>query len=701
MIFKDLNNYLADFANDNEDFQYVHITVNTKYSQFTRSLSLSHMKVDVIYNPAVEGFRDSIFSVSEVVVKAKFKGIRSYNLRNYLEAASQPEREHVHQEALFRLGLNFMPKLAASIVSNLAVQSDSRFVYTTNDVYPKNALHIFFLKHFDELRTVPYESVEDITTLSGNAKYKFIKTIRSTVARFANSRGFSTGMLHYHMDDFLKTAIMYDLYNVRLHRMEVKEYDHSIEPAKVVEKDDKHLHIPNIAEGFFYRSRTYLDLSDFDTDYVARCALTNRMLIHGIASTHDSFPSLAQNLPYSVLETVQEVLGLEPSATYVSGYVYSAIRNAERASRVNCSQCGTDIHSGYVSGLMYDELVNAGETYIANFFKDVFEKIHSDFIANHTNRDLCYSCNADKEKYNDFLIDGSFVRGFSGFYYVNPVDDIKDPPFDEYLFGLQDWSFKPTNYNFVSSPDDDFDDNRNLYMGVELEFDEGGESEKSAAIALGYLTKNNPYAYAMHDGSLDYGIEIATMPATLKAHMDPQRFDYEAMSNALRNMNYTAQSNDRCGMHVHVNRSFFGESSKKQMLSAALMALIIESNWDEVVKFSRRDYYSLDRWAGKKKLKERRSHNEESVVDDFIDEYDDRYVALNINPSKTFEFRIFNSSLNRKVIIATLQFVSNLAHMVKGMSLNQAQHVTFGDVVSYHYYDELNDLCLNYNLPTE
>ena len=703
MIFEYLNNYLADFTNENEDFQYVHITINTKYQEFASSLFLSHMKIDVVYNPNGESYRDSIFSTSQTSIKAKFKGIRAYNLINYLGPAIQTERDYVHQESLVRLGTNFMPKLASSIISNLKVQSDSRFVYATNEVYPKNAIHTFLLKPDEELRVVSYDGVNHDEAME-SAKYKFHRTVRNSLVRFTNARGFGSSMFYYHMDDFIKTAIVYDLYKVRLHPMEVKEYDYSVEPTKVYKEDDKgfnHLNIPNIAEGFYYRSRTYLDLSDFETDYVARCVVTNRMLIHGIGSTHESFPSLTQNINYGIVDTVQEVLGIDPTKAYISGYVNTVLKIAERNSRIQCSQCGDGVNNGYASGLMYQNLINAGETYIADFFKDVFDKIRSDFLENNNDNNLCYRCEAEQRQYSEFLVDGSFVRGCDGFYYVNPVEGIEEPPYDEYLFGVQDWSFKPTNYNFVTSPDDDFEDGRTLYMGVELEFDDGGESYKSAAIALGYLTKNNPFAYAMHDGSLDNGIEIATMPATLKAHMNPQRFDYEAMSKALRSMQYTSQSNDRCGMHVHVNRSFFGESSKKQMLSAALMALIIESNWEDVVKFSRRDYYSIDRWAGKKKLKERRSHNEESVVDDFIDEYDDRYVALNINPNKTFEFRIFNSSLNRKVILATLQFVSNLAHMVKGMSLNQAQNVTFGDVVSYHHYDELNDLCLNYNLPTE
>ena len=70
-----------------------------------------------------------------------------------------------------------------------------------------------------------------------------------------------------------------------------------------------------------------------------------------------------------------------------------------------------------------------------------------------------------------------------------------------------------------------------LYMGVELEVDIGGESDENAKGILDILNDNNEInAYCMHDGSLTggniiqvYGVmstgfEIATMPCTLEYH---------------------------------------------------------------------------------------------------------------------------------------------------------------------------------------
>lgn len=106
------------------------------------------------------------------------------------------------------------------------------------------------------------------------------------------------------------------------------------------------------------------------------------------------------------------------------------------------------------------------------------------------------------------------------------------------------------------------------------------------------------FTYAMHDGSLDYGFEIATMPATLRYHQEVPR--YEKAFELAKILEYRSHDTDSCGLHVHMNRRFFGASRSVQNIKAAFMALILERNWEEVIRFSRRNYHSVEEWADKK-----------------------------------------------------------------------------------------------------
>ena len=59
------------------------------------------------------------------------------------------------------------------------------------------------------------------------------------------------------------------------------------------------------------------------------------------------------------------------------------------------------------------------------------------------------------------------------------------------------------------------------YFGVELEIDNGGESDSNArAILERANVEGKEYAYVKHDGSLDDGFEIVTHPLSYNCHMN-------------------------------------------------------------------------------------------------------------------------------------------------------------------------------------
>ena len=230
-----------------------------------------------------------------------------------------------------------------------------------------------------------------------------------------------------------------------------------------------------------------------------------------------------------------------------------------------------------------------------------------------------------------------------------------------------------------------------LYMGLEWEIDHGGEKHAKAIAINSALSGNERYSWTMSDGSLSEGIEIATMPATLDAHTNA--LNWSMACKVATALGYRGHDTSTAGIHVHINRNFFSDDPKLQMYRASLMALVMERNWNDFVKFSRRRYNRLDQWAKKKDVAVR--NYEDSDMDLLIDktklEYNngDKYLALNMNHLKTFELRIFRSTTKPESILATLQFVSNLAHFCKYNGLKRAQTTTMQDIIDYHKYPEL------------
>ena len=77
-------------------------------------------------------------------------------------------------------------------------------------------------------------------------------------------------------------------------------------------------------------------------------------------------------------------------------------------------------------------------------------------------------------------------------------------------YSINDYSYKPDPIFYGGGP---------LYMGVELEIDEGGESDSNARKILEVANAQEDSVYIKHDGSLDSGMEIVSFPMTLDFHM--------------------------------------------------------------------------------------------------------------------------------------------------------------------------------------
>lgn len=301
----------------------------------------------------------------------------------------------------------------------------------------------------------------------------------------------------------------------------------------------------------------------------------------------------------------------------------------------------------------------------------------------------------------------SIERGmlFRGNVYTMPEYENIIASFEKYkLYGLtmDNDSFTYDGQRYFLGDDDiinDYDyqpyiefygDRDDLHLGVELEIDGGGESHDNALMVMSPIMRE---AYCMHDGSLNEGFEIATMPMTLDyAESIKDRFvDSMGIAHLL---GYKSHNTNTCGLHIHFDRSFLGRDYRTQNTKASYLAIIMERNWEKFVQFSRRNYSRLDNWAKKMDLIQDiyADDTDDDASDKFGNKYGngEKYVALNTAHSHTYELRIFRGTLKPETLFATMQFVDNLVRISKDCtSLAKAQQITFADIIDYKHHKEL------------
>ena len=226
-------------------------------------------------------------------------------------------------------------------------------------------------------------------------------------------------------------------------------------------------------------------------------------------------------------------------------------------------------------------------------------------------------------------------------------------------------------------------DDENLFLGVELEVDQGGQSDEEAGVIMDIMneTENDFMVYCSRDGSLNRGIEIITAPATLNYHrkLKPK---YQTLFRRLIRDGYRSHNTTTCGIHVHFSRAFF-EDNEDECITKLLY--LVERFWDEIVVFSRRDYTALDSYAKKPDSNSKRFLRWNKTND-----HDGRYYAVNITNDNTIELRMFRGTLNYDSFAAILDFADSLARSAKEKTNEELQSMSFDELLTPDakaYYD--------------
>ena len=133
---------------------------------------------------------------------------------------------------------------------------------------------------------------------------------------------------------------------------------------------------------------------------------------------------------------------------------------------------------------------------------------------------------------------------------------------------------------------------------MELEIDEGGKNSDNADTILGIGNRVAEHIYIKSDGSLSDGMEIVTHPMSLKYHKDKMPWA-EIMRSAIH-MDYRSHKTSAPAGSTSTSieqPSAATRETQDECISRVLY--FVEHHWLELLKFSRRTEYQMNRWAAR------------------------------------------------------------------------------------------------------
>ena len=339
-----------------------------------------------------------------------------------------------------------------------------------------------------------------------------------------------------------------------------------------------------------------------------------------------------------------------------------------------CSCCGatieTDDYYTFDGNILCDDCYHS-ETVVCEHCGD---RIWADDNAGTDSMPLCNSC------YDDYYTTCECCGRIIYRDYAN-YDDDDDYAYcdddDDYAYcdrcyeERQNSSIHEYNYK----PDPIFYGDSKRYFGVELEIDEGGKNGDNADTLLGIGNRIAEHIYIKSDGSLSDGMEIVTHPMSLKYHKDKMPWA-EIMRSAIR-MDYRSHKTSTCGLHVHVNRTAFGSTREAQDECVSRVLYFVEHHWLELLKFSRRTEYQMNRWAARYGYK----NSPKEILEDAKKGCNGRYACVNITNYHTIEFRMFRGTLKYNTLIATLELVDKICELATDLTDTELKSVSWSDFV--------------------
>ena len=229
-------------------------------------------------------------------------------------------------------------------------------------------------------------------------------------------------------------------------------------------------------------------------------------------------------------------------------------------------------------------------------------------------------------------------------------------------------------HEYGYKPEPIFYGDSNRYFGIELEIDGAGKEDEYAEELLDIANIREEHIYIKTDGSLDDGMEIVTHPMSLEYHKD---FCWEDIMHHAVRLGYRSHQTSTCGLHVHVNRDSLGENREEQDEVISRILYFVEHHWNEMLKFSRRSEYAMNRWAARYGYE-----NSPKAIMDKAKKNCGRYVAVNLCNYHTIEFRLFRGTLKHNTLIATLEMVNRICELAVLMDDDEISKISWSEFVA-------------------
>ena len=231
-------------------------------------------------------------------------------------------------------------------------------------------------------------------------------------------------------------------------------------------------------------------------------------------------------------------------------------------------------------------------------------------------------------------------------------------------------------HSYSYKPEPVFHGADSRYYGVELELDGAGERTDRAAILLEIGNQGEDRLYAKHDGSLNDGFELVSHPMTLSYHREEMPWQ-QVLERAVR-FGYLSHKANTCGLHIHVNRSAFGDTRQQQEASIGRALFFVETHWNELLRFSRRTQRQMERWAARYGRKD----DPKQMLDHAKSCHAGRYACVNLTNEETVEFRMFRGTLRYGTLIAALQLVDAICEAATSLTDEEIQDLSWSGFVA-------------------
>lgn len=216
------------------------------------------------------------------------------------------------------------------------------------------------------------------------------------------------------------------------------------------------------------------------------------------------------------------------------------------------------------------------------------------------------------------------------------------------------------------------------YMGFELEVDTDCQINRTAVINR-FKDDFGNFLHYEEDGSLRYGWENISQPASLSYHMEMME-KYENMFEVLKEEDLRSHDANTCGLHIHISREYF---DKSEDTAISKLLYIFERFRSELMVFSRRTESQANDWARSRKHSNTKSGWIKKAIKDSKSYYDhsERYYAVNLVNSEIIEIRLFRGTLNPETFEATLKFTNRIAEICKNTRAADIAKMTFDDLL--------------------